>query len=289
MNEINDILVVLDARLPQSLAIQHAKLIADITQSHLHLLICSDKKEAGDYLKRCRDELFTEGYIVSSQQMSLGKPHKDVIAVQQARNCQIVIKQHVPESVLRRALITPDDWQLLRSCPVPVLMIKTDKPWQGGAVLAAVDVGNSDGEHRALNTGIISASQDIAALALCNLHVVCAHPSPMLSSADPVFQLKETIQQRYRDRLAEIQEEFLLDDDRIHLMQGPAEAIIPYVANKLKVGLTVIGSVGRTGLSASLLGNTAEKILDVLECDVLVIKPGDVMREMAEKVRHLLG
>jgi nucleotide-binding universal stress UspA family protein len=287
MNEIKDILVVLDARLPQSLAIQHAKLIVNITKSHLHLLICSDKKSAADYLKKCRDELFNEGYIVSSQQISLDKPHKDVIAVQQARNCQIVIKQHVPESALRRAIITPDDWQLLRNCPVPVLMVKTDTPWLGGSILAAVDVGNSDGEHRALNAGIVSAGQDIATLAMCALHVVCAHPSAMLSSADPVFQLKETIVKRYRDRLAEVQEEFLIDDECIHLEQGPAEVIIPFVAKKLNVALTVIGSVGRTGISASLFGNTAEKILDSLECDVLVIKPGDVVREMADKVSHL--
>ncbi|PTQ74340.1 universal stress protein [Pseudomonas sp. GV071] len=289
MNEINDILVVLDSRLPHSLAIQHAKLIANITKSHLHLLICSGKEEAGDYLKKCRDELFNEGYIVSSQQISLDKPHKDVIAVQRTRNCQMVIKQHVPESALRRAIITPDDWQLLRNCPVPVLMVKTRTAWRGGSILAAVDVGNSDGEHRALNTGILSAVRDIAALADCGLHVVCAYPSPMLGSADPVFQLKETIEHRYKNRLVELQHAFVIGDEHVHLEQGPAEVIIPFVANKLKVGLTVIGSVGRTGLSASLFGNTAEKVLDTLECDVLVIKPEDVFREMPDKVKHLVG
>ncbi len=287
MNEIRDILVVLDHRVPQSLAVQHAKLIADVTKSHLHLLICSSKKGATDYLTVARDELFNEGYIVSSQQLSVDKPHRDIIAVQQSRNCQLVIKQHVPESALKRAVMTPDDWQLLRNCPVPVLMVKTETPWLGGVVLAAVDVGNSDVEHRTLNTGIMSVSSEIAELAQCKLHVVCAHPSPMLSSADPVFQLTETIRARYVGKFKEFKDQFSIGDDQVHFEQGPADVIIPFTAKKLKVALTVIGSVGRTGLSASLLGNTAEMILDSLECDVLVVKPNDVIREMAEKVMHL--
>ena len=39
------------------------------------------------------------------------------------------------------ALLTPDDWKLLRFAPCPVLMTKTARPWTGGKILAAVDVG----------------------------------------------------------------------------------------------------------------------------------------------------
>ena len=35
----------------------------------------------------------------------------------------------------------------------------------------------------------------------------------------------------------------------------------------------VIGTVGRTGLSAALMGNTAEHVIDGLNCDVLALKP----------------
>ncbi len=35
----------------------------------------------------------------------------------------------------------------------------------------------------------------------------------------------------------------------------------------------VLGTIGRTGLSAAFLGNTAEQVIDHLRCDLLVIKP----------------
>ena len=63
----------------------------------------------------------------------------------------------------------------------------------GGVILAAIDVGNTDGEHRHLHASIIDHGYDIASLAKAHLHVISAHPSPMLSAADPTFQLRETI------------------------------------------------------------------------------------------------
>jgi universal stress protein E len=37
--------------------------------------------------------------------------------------------------------------------------------------------------------------------------------------------------------------------------------------------LVVLGTVGRQGISAALIGNTAEHVIDKLNCDVLAIKP----------------
>jgi len=37
----------------------------------------------------------------------------------------------------------------------------------------------------------------------------------------------------------------------------------------------VLGTIGRTGLSAAFLGNTAEQVIDHLRCDLLALKPDD--------------
>lgn len=37
----------------------------------------------------------------------------------------------------------------------------------------------------------------------------------------------------------------------------------------------VLGTIGRTGISAAFLGNTAEQVIDHLRCDLLVIKPDE--------------
>lgn len=284
MQAIRNILVVMEPERPEGLALKRAKLIAGVTQSHLHLLVCSKKHEHSSYLSDLCATLDKEGYSTSSQQAWHENLHQTIITVQQAEGCGLVIKQHFPDNPLKKALLTPDDWKLLRYCPAPVLMVKTDKPWTGGTILAAVDVGNADGEHRTLHNSIINHGYDIAALAKADLHVISAHPAPMLSAADPTFQLKETIEARYREQCKAFQAEYEIAEERLHVAEGPADVLIPQVAHQLNAAVTVIGTVARTGLSGALIGNTAEVILDALDCDVLVLKPDDIIAHLEELV-----
>jgi universal stress protein E len=284
MQAIRSILVVMEPEQPEGLALKRAKLIASVTQCQLHLLVCDKKHDHSTYLHDLSSTLQQEGFNVSCQQAWHDNPHQTMIAVQQAEGCSLVIKQHFPDNPLKKALLTPDDWKLLRYSPAPVLMVKSDKPWAGGIVLAAVDVGNADAEHRTLHASIISHGHDIAALAKAKLHVISAHPAPMLSAADPTFQLKETIEARYREECKAFQAEYQISDDCLHIAEGPADALIPQTARKLGAVVTVIGTVARTGLSGALIGNTAEVVLDSLESDILVLKPSDIIAHLEELV-----
>ena len=57
------------------------------------------------------------------------------------------------------------------------------------------------------------------------------------------------------------------------MREGLPEDVIPLVADELDAELVVMGTVGRTGISAALIGNTAEHVIDSLNCDVLALKP----------------
>jgi len=282
MQAIRSILVVIEPEHSESLALKRAKLIAGVTQAHLHLLVCDKKHEHSALLSVLKSSLSSEGYSVTTEQAWNDSLHQTIIDVQQAEGCGLVIKQHFADNPLKKALLTPADWKLLRYCPTPVLLVKTSKPWAGGVILAAIDVGNTDGEHRALHTSIVDHGFDIASLAKARLHVVSAHPSPMLSAADPVFQLKETIEARYREQCKAFQAEFDIDDAHLHIEEGPADVLIPHTAHQLQAAVTIIGTVARTGLSGALIGNTAEVVLDSLESDVLVLKPQDMMDHLEE-------
>jgi universal stress protein E len=58
-----------------------------------------------------------------------------------------------------------------------------------------------------------------------------------------------------------------------HVDMGLPEDVIPKYAEQLDAELVVLGTVGRNGISAALIGNTAEHVIDKLNCDVLAIKP----------------
>ena len=284
MQAIRSILVVMEPNHPENLALNRARLLASVTKSHLHLLVC-DKKDVHDsFLANAAHNLQAEGYTVTTQQAWNGSAHQTIIAVQKTEGCGLVVKQHFPDNPLKKALLTPDDWKLLRYSPSPVLMVKTDRPWSGGNILAAVDVGNKDGEHRTLHAGIVSNGAEIAELARGTLHVITSHPSPMLSAADPTFQVSESIKASYQEKCREFQQTHQLPDERLHIEEGPADVLIPHTAHKLDAVVTIIGTVARTGFSGVLIGNTAEVVLDQLESDVLVVKPEDILDRLEEIV-----
>src|SRR5690554_2097480 len=255
MQAIRTILVVMTPSQPEELALKRAKLIAGVTQSRLHLLVCDKRGEHAKYLADTAQALKEDGYEVTTQQAWHESFHETIIQAQQAESCGLVIKQHFPENPLKRALLTPDDWKLLRYCPCPVLIAKSNRPWSEGKILAAVDVGNSSSEHRQLHASLIENAYSVAAIAQAQLHVFCAYPAPMLSAADPTFQLRETIEARYREQAADFASEHEIDPQHMHLKEGDADNLIPLMARELDAAVTIIGTVARTGLSGALIGN----------------------------------
>ena len=280
MQSIRSILVVIEPDRPDNLALKRAHLIAGATGAQLHLLICTADPIPELLIDDLRSELAQDGIDATVEQDWFQSVHQTVIKAQQTRNCDLVIKQHLPDNPLKKALLTPDDWKLLRYCPSPVLMVKTARPWAGGVILAAVDAGNSDGEHKALHYELVQHGYGIASLARGHLHVITAYPSPMLSAANPVYQLRESIQARYREQCQAFQDEFGVDDHHLHIAEGPADVLIPHTAHHLDAVVTIIGTVARTGLSGALIGNTAEAVLDALESDVLVLKTEEIIAHL---------
>lgn len=276
MQQAGSILVVITPKEAEQLSVQRAQLISGVTKAHLHLLICDKQNQYGQLLEDTVNSLKADGHSVSGEQAWHNSHHETIIKVQQKENCSLVIKQHFSENPLKRVLLTPEDWKLLRNCPCPILITKTNRPWANANILAAVDVGNSGAEHQALHASLIENAHAVAGIANAKLHVFTAHPAPMLSAVDPAYQLRDTIEARYREQANTFVKDFNLTDEQMHIKEGPADVLIPRVAKELNAAVTIIGTVARTGLSGALIGNTAETVLDSIDTDVIVVKPQQV-------------
>lgn len=269
----------------RSLALRRAKLIAKATNAHLHLLMCDQQHDHSALLSLLKSQLHDEGFSATAEQAWDRSLHETIIGVQQAESCGLVVKEHQPDNPLLATVLAPSDWKLLRLCPSSVLMVKHDRYWTGGVILAAVDVGNTEEKHQHLHRDIIDHANFIAGFTQGTLHVVTAHPAPMLSAANPVFQDKASIEAHYRAQCEAFQAEFEVPDERLYIVEGPADALIPFTARQLDAAVTVIGTVARTGVSGVLIGNTAEAVLDELESDVLVIKTDEIVQHLKGLVR----
>ena len=67
-----------------------------------------------------------------------------------------------------------------------------------------------------------------------------------------------------------------------HVNEGLPEDVIQALSVELDAELVILGTIGRTGLSAALIGNTAEHVIDRLNCDVLALKPDGYVSPLAK-------
>lgn len=58
-----------------------------------------------------------------------------------------------------------------------------------------------------------------------------------------------------------------------HLVGRSAADAIAETGEEIHSSIVVMGAVSRSGLSRLFIGNTAERTLDLLSCDVLIVKP----------------
>ena len=84
-------------------------------------------------------------------------------------------------------------------------------------------------------------------------------------------QLLDTLIKEVSAKLGEDTADYI--KPQLHMPKGPARKVIPELARELQVDCIVMGTVARTGVPGLFMGNTAETILDQLECSVLAIKP----------------
>lgn len=280
MQAVKRILVVIDPSQEEQVALNRASLIAGFIECELHLLVCENREDYSDLLARLRVEQNAKGVRCSVTQDWHHNATDTICRAVAREGCDLVVKQHRPDNPLRKALLTPDDWKLLRYCPAPVLMVKNSDSWIKGAVVAAVDVGNHDDQHHVLHDTIVSHAADIVEMIGGDLHLVSAHPAPMLSAADPAFQLKDSIAAEYRARAEPYVKLYGIDAQHLHIDEGPADTLVPQVANRIGASVTIIGTVGRKGIAGALIGNTAEVVLDQVNSDILVLKPEDTLAHL---------
>lgn len=173
-------------------------------------------------------------------------------------------------------LYTPTDWHLLRECEAPVL-IAADHWHPTRSIVAAVDLASHSHVKQDLNDTIIATAKRYAEALDNPLHLVYViHVSTVLKDLHlmDVDAHVEKVRGQMGPLLAHLASTHGLPEDRIHVEHGEVADVIAAVAERLEAQLVVMGTVGRQGLNAKLIGNTAERVLTRLGTDVLALKPG---------------
>jgi universal stress protein E len=198
----------------------------------------------------------------------------------------LVIKGTHQHDKFKSVVFTPTDWHILRKCPCPVLLVKEHEWPEQGNILAALNVGSDEVEHLSLNNTITKQAKNIAQLITANVHLVNSYPGTPVNIAIeiPEFDASEynsAMQAHHKEAMNKHANSFDIPLSNTYVEEGLPETVIEQAALNIDAELVILGTVGRTGISAALIGNTAEQVIDQLNCDVLALKPDGYISPMA--------
>ncbi len=222
----------------------------------------------------------------------MGKPFLELIREVLRNKIDLVIKTAEKVGITDR-VFGSTDMHLLRKCPCPVLLVKPSGRERFRKIMAAVDFEpfeNRPGED-ALNKQIMKISTSLALSELCELHIIHAWYAYAEDSLRSGFaQEPKAKVDAYVDEIR-LEHQKLLENlmsgfdgkagkeaidylkPKVHLIKGFAKNVIPEVIKEHQIDLIVMGTVGRTGIPGFIMGNTAETILNQIDCSVFALKP----------------
>ncbi len=207
-------------------------------------------------------------------------PHEAVIRAAHQFKASLIVAELHPASHRMPWLLRFTDFELLRLSAAPVLLVKTRTPYTHPVVLVALDPGHARAKPAGLDAQILHYGSAMTRALGGALHAVYAHNSRPASpgaagdgsaGAADAFKKAHSQARAVLDRTVRSS----VTRARRHLIaHHPVEAI-DSVAREIGAQIVAMGAISRSGARRLVIGNTAEKLLDRLACDMLIVKPVD--------------
>jgi len=198
------------------------------------------------------------------------------------QNPLYVVKGTHYHSVAERSIFVDTDWHLIRGCPFPLWLVKPNAISDQPLVIASVDPTHSHDKPAALDRAIVEHAKQIADATGGDVHLL--HTYRRIAGVGkeatrtfkpiklPIEELDQKIQNEHREKLDQLAHECSVDAEHVHQLPGTTREILPTFARSKKADLVVMGALARWGLKKAIIGSTAERVLDHLPCDTLIVR-----------------
>lgn len=169
---------------------------------------------------------------------------------------------------LARMLLANTDWELMRMCPCPVWFVRSAHVPQRPTVLVAVDPFHAHDKPARLDERLIKAGSTL--LRYFGGHMTLVHAADIAVDKLPVRSFVLAKAKQAVDDLAAQHE---VGPDYCEVRAGQPDEIISAFARREDADILVMGVVSRSSSEQPRIGGTAERVIDRVDCDVLVVKP----------------
>ena len=284
MKDLTSILVVLDRSARDTPLVTKALLLARELNARIELFSCDAEHEYAlrhasdqrgvetarqkavadlyDYLRRLSHWVTAQNVAVTID-VVCESPLYEGIVHKVFKSCpDLVMKAAASESSEGRPTLDANDWQLVRTCPVP-LMLSRGGAWSSRPrFAAAVDV--SEAETPGLLERILRSAAYLSAGCRGELDLVFGEcPGADAPSG-----------KSHAAKLRNLARELHLGDDRVWTLTGDPAATLSAFAAKQHSDVLVLGALTHQPHPTTLVGTLTRKLMDTLDCDFLLLRPG---------------
>lgn len=207
--------------------------------------------------------------VEATSKVTMGPAWHQLIREAISSEQDLVIVGTRDTSNLQRVLIGSTAMKLLRKCPTPVWVTKP-QPNPSNAILVAHDL--TDVGRQALDLGA-----SMAQLTDASLHILHAVQLAEFDEKLPTGIEYDALQRKQEDARTELEAQAaqlgLSMPPQISIAVGRASDAILRAIDRHHIELVVLGTVARTGIRGLVMGNTAERLLPLLPCSVVAVKP----------------
>jgi universal stress protein E len=194
----------------------------------------------------------------------------------------LLVTESHREGRLARLLLANTDWQLMRECPCPLWFVRSAELPRQPRVLVAVDPRHTHAKPAKLDDRLLQAARALTRQLGGRVALVHAYETP--ASAVPGMMMEPMrlplSPQLTRDFVAATQRAVdklgtrhrIAAADRA-VRAGVPGLVIPAEANAQHADVLFMGAVSRSLLARPIIGSTAERVIDHVDCDVFVVKP----------------
>lgn len=290
MERPQHILVIIDPNASEQPALARARDLALAFQARVELFICYTPRDGGARadeieLERLANGLRELGIETNTDEASDANLHTGIVRKVLRSKPSLVVKETHPHTLLRRSVLANTDWQLIRLCPAPLLLVRPGHWGKPPRIAAAVDVARPGEKPAALDHALLAAAETFALASEGQLHAVHAYTPvtelaarttvqvvSMASGVDPAQVIADS-EKATRAEFDDLLVSHPIPKSCRHLVQGaPSDALVGFVRRN-HIDLLVMGAYARGWMYNVLVGSTTERVLDLLPCDVLVMKP----------------
>ncbi len=274
-------------------ALARAAFLASEMNAAIELFVCEDHASAAPtgvdvsssesfpnamaWLQELAEPLVKRGLKVSTDVACSRHPYDAILRKVSAAPVDMVIKTTRHDSRINRTLFNYTDWHLIRSCPCPLLLAKGEDDWATRRIVACVDPAHPHSRAETLDCVIFETARVLAHRLRGELHVFHAirhNPLPVPFPITEEHLLEDHEIGAYEEEKA-LLDEFLkayrVNPGRVHIAIGRPERTLGAFVEAMHVSLVVMGA-----LESLFIGNTAERVLDELHCDILVVKSNPI-------------